>query len=271
MPKFSVLVANYNNSEYLEDCLTSIVSQDFFDFEVIVVDDASIDNSIDLIRDLMLKDERIKLFQNAENRGAGFTKKRCIDESNGEICGFVDPDDVLAKDALSIMYEEHQLYPDSSAVYSTHYMCDENLNIVKIEDAIRQQPKGVPVYKDTFVSHFFTFKRMLYLKTVGMNPNYQRAVDRDLYTLMDEVGELIFIDKVLYYYRRNKNSISLNDNLYKSQYWDLIVKHNAAMRRGENLENEYARSIFLYNSLLERMTLKEVVYLLLTKLGLIKK
>ncbi len=269
-PLFSVLIANYNNGKYIADCLDSIMKQSYQNFEIVIVDDASPDNSAERIDAYIHRDSRISVYHNEVNRGTGYTKKRCIDLSRGEICGFVDPDDILHPDALQVMVESHQKNQTHAGIYCTHYVCDEHLNILDIGSAIYQQPEGVPVYKDPHVSQFFTFKKRLYDKTIGLNPSYKRAVDRDLYTLMDEVGPLLFIDPVLYYYRHNPNSISLNANKFKAQYWDLIVRHNAAMRRGESLEDHYAKSIDLYDTVLQRMTLKETIYLLLQKLKLVR-
>jgi glycosyltransferase involved in cell wall biosynthesis len=72
----------------------------------------------------------VKFFQNSENKGVGFTKKRCVEEASGEICGFVDPDDALTENAIEISvkaYNENYI-----ATYSQFYLCDENLNIQKI-------------------------------------------------------------------------------------------------------------------------------------------
>lgn len=98
-PLFSVLIANYNNGKYLMDAIDSVWRQTYTHWEIILVDDASTDNSKELYKELE-KDNRIHIYYNEENRGCGYTKRRCADLANGELCGFLDPDDALTDDAL---------------------------------------------------------------------------------------------------------------------------------------------------------------------------
>ena len=91
-PLFSVLIANYNNGKYLMDAIESVRQQTYTNWEIILVDDSSTDNSHELYKELE-QDERIHIFLNNQNRGCGYTKHRCAELANGEICGFLDPDD----------------------------------------------------------------------------------------------------------------------------------------------------------------------------------
>ena len=74
-PLFSVLIANYNNGKYLMDAIDSIRRQTYTHWEIILVDDASTDNSKELYKELE-KDNRIHIYYNEENRGCGYTKPR---------------------------------------------------------------------------------------------------------------------------------------------------------------------------------------------------
>ena len=96
-PLFSVLIANYNNGKYLMDAIKSVYEQTYTHWEIILVDDASTDNSHELYKELE-KDERIRIFYNDENHGCGYTKRRCAELANGELCGFLDPDDAYTFD-----------------------------------------------------------------------------------------------------------------------------------------------------------------------------
>ena len=100
MPLFSILVANYNNYVYFTDCYNSLTNQTFQDYEIIIVDDCSTDGSFERIRDLTVANPKVKLYQNPENKGVGYTKRKCVEYAAGEICGFVDPDDGISANAL---------------------------------------------------------------------------------------------------------------------------------------------------------------------------
>lgn len=239
--KFSILIANYNNGVFFKDCYDSIVAQTYKDWEAIIVDDQSTDNSIEIISSLINHDPRFMLYTNGENRGCGFTKRRCAELASGEIAGFVDPDDSLVPDALEQMVKAHAENPAVSLVHSRFYFCDENLD----QTALYTVAQSVQV-TETFtnlearVNHFASFKISFYKRTEGINSSLLRAVDQDLYLKLSETGPFYFVDKGLYNYRIHSNGISTFANVDKAFYWFLKVIMKAEERRGINLENNIA-------------------------------
>lgn len=232
-PLFSVLIANYNNGCYLQEAIDSVLAQDYDNWEIVIVDDASADNSME-IYDKYKDDCRFHVHCNEINRGVGYTKRRCIDQSNGEICGFLDPDDVLVgTDAFDVMVAAHLEHPNASMIYSGMYRADEHLNIIR-EEPGRDIPigsSGLQMMSWPF-HHFLTFKMEKYRQTEGMNAFMQRAVDYDLYYKLEEVGEAIHLDCIQYKQRNNPHSISLNDNAYKASAWQIYACVEAMKRRG---------------------------------------
>ena len=106
-PKISIVITVYNGEGYLETTLLSIQNQDFKDIEIIMVDDCSKDNSVKLIKELMMKDPRVKLYQNEENKGMLYTKTRGVLQAKGKYVLLLDEDDIYAqKDAFSTLYQE---------------------------------------------------------------------------------------------------------------------------------------------------------------------
>ena len=103
MPKFSIIVPVYNVEEYIDDCLKSIKNQSFKDYEVIVVNDGTKDNSIKLIKE-NFTDDRIKIF-NKKNGGAASAKNYGIKKAKGEFIFFVDADDFI-EECLLEMYNK---------------------------------------------------------------------------------------------------------------------------------------------------------------------
>ena len=237
--KISVLIANYNNSPFIATSIKSVLSQTFQDFEIIIVDDYSSDNSIDIIESFVKFDSRIKLFKNKRNYGVGYTKRRCIEKCYGDLFAFLDPDDALEPSALKLMVEAHLSNPFASIIYSTHYICDKNLNVTRIFEKSGSIPFGKTFLhatpSDHFqISHFASFKKKYYNLTEGLDTTYKKAADKDLYYKMEEVGEVFFIDKPLYYYRNHSNSISLNNNSIGALRWEIRAKEMAQNRRNKN-------------------------------------
>ncbi len=242
-PLFSILIANYNNGLYLSEALDSVYQQTYENWEIIIVDDSSSDQSSDIYQTLN-KDKRIKIIYNDKNQGAGYTKKRCVDNATGSICGFLDPDDALANDALEKMIKAHSIKPSASLIYSTSYRCDEHLNIIQRNDAPRKIKDNDPYFfnMEGSISHFASFKKDSYMQTVGIDPYLQRAVDQDLYLKLYEVGETHYIDEALYYYRIHKGGISTNKNIEKAYYWHWVVLIETGKRRGLNLEDLFCET-----------------------------
>ena len=113
MPKISILVAVYNTAAYLSQCLDSLLSQTLKDIEVICVDDASTDNSLDLLHQYAEKDNRVKVFALKENSGQAHARNVGLSHATGDYIGFVDSDDWLSQDALEKVCESFRDDVDS--------------------------------------------------------------------------------------------------------------------------------------------------------------
>jgi glycosyltransferase involved in cell wall biosynthesis len=237
-PLFSILIANYNNGTFFEICYNSILAQTYINWEVIIVDDCSTDDSENIIRKLINEDGRFKLFTNERNNGCGFTKNRCAELASGAICGFVDPDDTITPDALQIMAEAHISNQGAALIHSSFNFCDEELKpILHYDTASSVQVTNRFTNLEGRVNHFATYKNSFYQKTDGINPKLLRAVDQDLYLKLSEIGDFVFINKPLYNYRVHGNGIA-SANVDKAFYWFLKVIAKAEERRNVNLEEE---------------------------------
>lgn len=248
-PLFSILIANYNNGHFFKDCYASILNQTYANWEVIIVDDASTENSIEIIRQIVGEDNRFKLFENKENKGCGYTKNKCAQQAEGEILGFLDPDDALKSNALMIMAEAHSLNKGAAIITSNYELVDLEMNFKEEGKYASSLPltKSYLTYGKGSLTAFATFKKCFYLQSDGIDFKMKRAVDQDLYYKLEEQGNHVFIDKILYRYRIHKNSISCNDNLYKAQYWHFYAINKAYKRRKrqkleiDNFTSQYMR------------------------------
>jgi glycosyltransferase involved in cell wall biosynthesis len=229
---FSILIAHYNNATFLSRALDSVLQQKYTNWEVVLVDDASTDH-FEAIINGYASDPRIRVLKNPANLGCGFTKRRCVKLAAGEVMGFLDPDDALHPEALSVMMEAHKANPQCSLIYSSHYVCDASLQIKRKAEYIRSLPEGVPylLLGDGSIHLFASFLKRAYDKTEGIDSANRKAVDKDLYYKLEETGAVLFIDKPLYYYRIHQGSIS---NLGQEAAATLIhysVARKACLRR----------------------------------------
>ena len=101
-PLISVIIPIYNTSDYLETSIGSVIAQDYNKLEIILVDDGSTDNSLEICNELAKKDKRIIVISK-ENGGVSSARNCGIDAANGEYIGFVDSDDYIDSDMYSLL------------------------------------------------------------------------------------------------------------------------------------------------------------------------
>lgn len=107
-PKISVCIPMYNAALFIKDCINSVLSQSFQDFELLVVDDGSTDNSCDIVKNI--KDNRVRLIQNQHDYVGSLNL--LMDEAKGEYIAKMDADDVMCANRLTLQYEYMENHPD---------------------------------------------------------------------------------------------------------------------------------------------------------------
>lgn len=224
---FSILIAHYQNWNYFQQCYQSILEQSFQDFEIIIVDDCSSDDSYEHLELLSQTDKRINLFRNSENQGVGYTKSKCIEKASGDILGFLDPDDALSPMAIEKSIQQYENDQEVVGTYSQIMMCDSDLTPLTIYSRTRKVKNSNPYFFNinNEVSHFFTFKKSAYKKTHGINKNLTSAVDFDMYLKIYEKGSFQYIRTPLYLYRQHDKGVS-QDKTKKtklSKNWNKVL------------------------------------------------
>ncbi len=124
----SIITPTYNSSLYIEATIQSILEQTYSNWELLITDDCSDDNTIDIIQKYVKKDSRIKLFCLSKNSGAGVARNNSIREANGRFIAFCDSDDRWLPDKL-----EKQLVfmkqKKCALSYSSYYVCVEDKDV----------------------------------------------------------------------------------------------------------------------------------------------
>ena len=247
-PLVSILLANYNNGVYIENAIQSIVNQTYVNWEIIIIDDASTDNSWEIIKKFAETYPNIRCFQNPKNLKVGATKARATSLAKGQICAILDPDDTLVNTALEKQVQCHLEDSNCSVVSSKYYICDEVFNINGINTDVYKPEQNYSYLASTGgINHFWSFKKEKYDLTRGFKTKYYLAEDQDLYYQLEEVGTVKVINEPLYYYRIHKNSISKNDNLASAYAYHLLAMFEAKNRRPKNkLESEAIKKAFMH-------------------------
>ncbi len=212
MPRFSILISVYNSEKYLDECLTSVLAQSFTDFEVIIVDDGSVDNSGKICDSYAQKDSRIRVLH-TKNNGVFIARSIAEKESVGEYLIHVDSDDIVDPSLLSVIddeirrnnsdlvfYDFDSFYPDGSVVNKTFFETDRTFSSEKKQELFRL------LLTTTFNSLCHKcFNRRL----ISCCPDYAEfgrlSHGEDLLRsayLVSGIKNASYIKRSLYYYRR---------------------------------------------------------------------
>ena len=96
----SIIMAAYNAEKTIEQAINSVLRQTYTDFELLVVNDCSKDRTVELVKSIAVKDNRVRLISNEKNSGVSFTRKHGLEESNGSWIAILDSDDAWTPDKL---------------------------------------------------------------------------------------------------------------------------------------------------------------------------
>lgn len=141
IPKISILMSTYNRKDFLKYSIESILSQSFTDFEFIIVNNGSTDESDIVCREYEKKDPRIKLVNIKENRGASIGRNTALDKAVGDYLTFIDDDDECEPEMLEFLWELVSKYNadigicgswyDTNGIKTPKYIFDELLILDK--------------------------------------------------------------------------------------------------------------------------------------------
>lgn len=205
-PRLSVIVPVFNVSEYIDQCLESILAQSMKDYEVLLVDDGSTDGSTEIIEKYVARDGRFKVLHQ-ENKGPGAARNLGISQSNGDFIVFMDPDDWLpSSDTYATLIEK---ITDSECVVAGGSLCFYDQS--KKSYVPGHVPKAIFLkeevleFKDYQYDYFF--QRFIYstsfLKDNGICfPDLRRFQDTlFLLNVMGACGRFLAIPEMTYVYR----------------------------------------------------------------------
>jgi len=188
-PVFSILIPAYKSENIISETIDSILNQTFKDFEVIIIDDNSPDQTTKVVE--RFKDKRIRFFKNSKNLGYSGNLEKCRQKARGKYLYLMGNDDILSPLALELTHNAFQLDPDVGAVTRPYYWfenddikkavrivrpldagCDRVISIFdgqkefsKVFEsvgqlsalALRRDWVDVPIHKDIFPAHIYPF------------------------------------------------------------------------------------------------------------------
>lgn len=259
MNLISIVIPVYNVEKYLSRCLESILSQSLKEIEIIIVNDGSTDNSLEICRNYQQKDSRIIIIDK-KNEGVSVARNTGIENASGKYIGFVDPDDWIEKNMYENMYNTIEKFECSIAFcnYSKDSRLGSTIKTLKFNkdflgklDIINDLIANMIGMEDILPKYYYVMGcvwRCLYRRDFIEKFNLRFVPGITIMEdLLFSVQALVYCDKacidhgVYYHYMKNKSS-SLHK--YNEKMWqDLVVVHNKLEEILEDGDlNEYMRN-----------------------------
>ena len=241
MSTVSIILPYYKKREFIKETLNSIINQSYKDFEVIIIYDDESAEDLDLIKNLIVNDNRIKLIVNNKNLGVGSSRNIGINNSIGSYLAFIDGDDLWKNDKLikQISFMEENNYLISHTSYEIINAAGKKLSHRKAENL---NYKKLLKSCDIGLSSVILKKELL--KDNLRFANLKTKEDFVLWLKISENGNTIYgLEDNLLFWRKTKNSLSsstirklidgflvyykyLGFNFIKSLYYLLILSIN---------------------------------------------
>ena len=211
--KFSIIVPVYNAEKYILECLESIANQENANFEVILINDGSTDNSKIICEKFCQKDKRFKLI-NQDNLGVSKTRNRALQLVTGKYIIFVNSYNILKKNALKEIFE-HATNKQLVCYGYTKMYKNKNENVLLIDSTDDFNKIEREIVLENSIGGYLWNK--MFLTSIIKKNNIQFKEDinycEDLLFVaeyLSSISKVIYINKSLYYYRMRKNSLTYN-------------------------------------------------------------
>lgn len=218
----SIITPSYNSAEYIADTIEAICKQTYTNWELLITDDCSTDNSVEIIKSYMTKDARIKLQRLDVNSGAGVCRNKSIEAAQGRYIAFCDSDDIWMPHKLEKQLQ-FMSQKDCALVYSSYMLMNEGKEVLSVF-VCRRQETFVSMQKDNGIGCLTALYDTAKVGKMYM-PSLRKRQDWGLWLEMLRKCKVAYgLKEPLAYYRLRSGSISnkkitlikYNINVYKT-------------------------------------------------------
>lgn len=230
--KVSVIIPTYNRSELLKKAIESLENQSHQNFEIIIIDDCSTDDTAEVVRGM--DDERIIYLRHDTNKGGSEARNTGIKQATGSFIGFLDSDDQWLPDKLERQLKQFEGQPDVGVVYTGVQVVDEH-----------NQPtrKIVPAYKGGILPKLFesncidTTSSVLVKSEVldqvqGFDASLPSCQDWDLYIRLAQVTKFDFVkESLVLFYHHSGERITTNKKSVLTGHMSIFEKYKGLAKK----------------------------------------
>ena len=266
--KFSVVIPLYNKEQSIVNTVLSVLNQSYQNFEIVIINDGSTDNSIEAVK--TIKDERIRLIHQ-ENQGVSAARNLGIKEASYEWIAFLDGDDIWESNHLEEVVKMMNTFPNEKFFVTSFEFSDKrkmfkhkrNHSIFKIENYFKEALKEDLIWTSIVIVNKECFKEVS-----GFNINLNRGEDLELWARLVKKFSVVKSSKVTAIYRVDaENRTNLSKTLEKCHYYYFNISNTR-----DKYESDYYK-IFLFNRVLQYLFSKDyqTAYNLMKRYPFIKK
>ena len=248
-PLVSVIMPAYNGEKYIREAIESVLNQTYERFEFIIVEDASSDRTLSIIREF--KDERIMLFQNSENKGIAYSTNLGIDNSNGKYIALLDDDDIATPQRLELQVKFMEEHDEIDILGGRSAYIDKDGEFLRYAAEPIYNHKCIKAYLLFCNSKFHNATAMIRKSFIDKyNLRYQDNClglqDFKFYIDSSKVGIFTSIDRLLHLKRLHDEEESVRQRkVHKMEHAELWAQfqRESIEKSGFHLSDEHLRAI----------------------------
>ncbi len=225
LPKITIVTPSYNQGQYLEETIRSVLEQNYPNLEYFVIDGGSTDNSVEIIKKYA---DQISWWVSEKDRGQSHAINKGLQKASGEIVGWINSDDLLESDSLDFIGHYFTSHPEILAVTGGCNLVDVNNRIIER----RKAPEDIDACLKDFFRRWFSqqstfWRRSLHDQIGYLDESRYYTMDYDLWLRIRKVTPIVPVEKFLARYRFHDQAKCMLDTpaVYRDTI-DTFVKHH---------------------------------------------
>ena len=228
-PLISIITPSYNSESFISQTIDSVIRQTYTNWELLITDDCSTDNTIEIVESYIKNDSRIKLFKLEKNSGSAIARNNSIKHSKGIYVSFCDSDDLWDENKLNYHVKFHQEKKVLFSFTNMRIVNEKEIVILKRQSVIKSKVNYKSLLKNNYIPTSTVLINKALLSKYDF-PNFRKKQDYILWLniLNNESIEAYLLDNCLTTYRKHKNQIT-NNKL------KLIPLHFTILRQTQDL------------------------------------
>lgn len=245
-PKISVVTPSFNQGEFIEETIKSVINQSYSNFELIIIDGGSTDKTIDILKEY---DKYITYWISEPDEGQTHAINKGFKKASGDLVAWMNSDDVFIQGSFKMVAEKYLNYPDVDVYYADKYHLDDNGNFIRTQ-------KYFPYYIHSFLNDKMNicnqacfWKKSVFDEIGYLDESIQFAMDMDFFIRMGASDGIVLKHFPEYwgsqrYYAGTKTSDTKWNKLLEEEKTVIAQKYNLPTSLFYRFTSLFRRSIY---------------------------